>query len=729
VEATVFKEEAAELSLIADIAEKGISMMIDHEKNLLADITTDSYIRADIEDVINKVDSEKVRAMNVYLQTKKNLFDQAISAIDIFDLNGLVVASSNETRIGHQDDEEELKQEYNFDQARVANLGEVILGEVVEEKNPIVHEAPTAHLSTPLISPAGKVIGVMVAHLDFDTLNKSLNSQAADKAGLLSDTSDGFKTLNIYLINKSGLILTDTRDTKSAALRKKADSLAVQKCFSEGREVSGRYINYLKAPVVGATSCSKKNWWMLVAEVDESEILIDLVNLRNQIFIITLLVIILITLVVIFFGNRLLRSLRDNLRVIKEISQGNYKAHLNYLEKSHPRGVIGQLGVAINQMTESLDKSYRDIKDSEEKYRTLIDSSADCIKLLDENGKLLHLSRGGLNEHGFKSQAEALNWDYLKTIEPEFLPRIKETLSRVKKGEIIDFDVRHTSDPKIKGASNREWCNMTFSPVRNNKGVITNILVISRDITEKKKMENRREELDTLKNKFITIVSHQLRTPLSAVRWNLEAFLGKQIGRITKGQEEILKITYQATMEIISRVNDLIIAIDIEKGGITLEKEMISLSDTFMAVYKEMKPRLVLKNINLLYAEPKKSLPLVSADVAKMRVVFEKILDNAIRYNKEGGEIIVGIFEQVELSGARSVVFVISDKGIGIPRPEQHYIFNRFYRAPNALIVETDASGLGLYIAQNYLKAHGATIDFVSSEDQGSTFWFDFPLI
>jgi PAS domain S-box-containing protein len=239
----------------------------------------------------------------------------------------------------------------------------------------------------------------------------------------------------------------------------------------------------------------------------------------------------------------------------------------------------------------------------------------------------------------------------------------------------------------------------------------------------RKKVEERTREVDQLKNKFIQIVSHQLYTPLNVIRWNLEAILDRERGEVSPSQIETLRGAYAANMEIISRIGDLLKAMDIEEGRMTLNADTADLGDLFRSVSEEKLQPCRLKNITYEIIPPEKPIPPIKADAEKIREVVARLIDNAITYTNDGGKITVKFF--VEGDHLR---FEIADTGMGIPAFETARIFERFHRGWNASQMKPDASGLSLYISKHYISEHHGRIGFTSEEKKGSTFWFELPI-
>lgn len=239
----------------------------------------------------------------------------------------------------------------------------------------------------------------------------------------------------------------------------------------------------------------------------------------------------------------------------------------------------------------------------------------------------------------------------------------------------------------------------------------------------RKKIEERTKEVDQLKNKFIQIVSHQLRTPLSVIRWDLESILDRERGEVAPAQVETLRGAYAANIEIISRLDDLLVAMDIEEGRVRLEIDTMGIGELLQSVCEEKLQPCQLKKIMYEIVPPATPLPTIRGDAVKIRDVVARLIDNAITYSNDGGRIGVKFFV-----ADKKIRFEITDTGVGIPVSEQPHIFERFHRGWNAALMKPDASGLSLFISKNYINAHHGTIGFSSTEKKGSTFWFELPI-
>lgn len=232
----------------------------------------------------------------------------------------------------------------------------------------------------------------------------------------------------------------------------------------------------------------------------------------------------------------------------------------------------------------------------------------------------------------------------------------------------------------------------------------------------------RLAEANRMKSEFINIVSHQLRTPLTNLKWTVEFLVSKRADGITEKQTEYFRNLTENINRMGELINNLLIISRIETTGLALKKKEFSLVTLIQELIPEFEPFAQATNINLEF-KPGGKLPKISADPEQLRLVVENLLDNAIRYIKSQGKVEI----KLEKKGT-TLYFEIKDNGIGIPRDEQKYIFQKFFRAENVLKYQTQGSGLGLYISKTIVERSGGKIGFKSEEGKGTTFWFTLPI-
>ncbi len=260
------------------------------------------------------------------------------------------------------------------------------------------------------------------------------------------------------------------------------------------------------------------------------------------------------------------------------------------------------------------------------------------------------------------------------------------------------------------------FLEVTLIPVRDQNNQKIGSVRVLRDITKEK-------ELELMKSSFVSIASHQLRTPLSAIKWSLSLLSTGGLGPLSDKQNELVRKTFSANQRLINLVDDLLNVSRIEEGRLGYTFAQKNLAELTEKIYGELKPDAERHGLKFEFKKPAEELPLVSLDDKKLDIAIRNTIDNAVKYTPANGRVEIS-FEK----GQKYLFLLIKDNGIGIPEKEKKFIFNKFYRAGNAIRFQTEGSGLGLYIAKSISEKHNAMLSFDSEENKGSTFTFQFPL-
>ncbi len=233
---------------------------------------------------------------------------------------------------------------------------------------------------------------------------------------------------------------------------------------------------------------------------------------------------------------------------------------------------------------------------------------------------------------------------------------------------------------------------------------------------------DRLTELDKVKTEFISVAAHQLRTPLSAIKWTLSLLIDEGVKNLTSEQRSLLMKGYESNERIIRLINEMLIVTRIESGKMSYSFSFIHIEDLIDSCLEDFIGQAKTRNINLSFSEPASRLPYVNMDPDKIRTVLQNLIENAVFYTRDNGSITVS----AKLEDNHIKVFV-KDDGIGIPEKQKIGIFSKFYRADNALKARTDGSGLGLFVAKSIIEKHKGEIGFESKEGEGTTFYFTIP--
>lgn len=221
--------------------------------------------------------------------------------------------------------------------------------------------------------------------------------------------------------------------------------------------------------------------------------------------------------------------------------------------------------------------------------------------------------------------------------------------------------------------------------------------------------------LDESKSEFVSVAAHQLRTPLTGIRWTFNALLDREFGDLNIEQQKVVEDGLKSSIRMIDLINDLLNVARIEEGKFGLHLKRQSFAKLMDDVAGRIRRAAEEKGITLLL-DISSNLPLVEIDEEKIALALENVLDNAIKYTAPGGKVMVNASAVQE-----AIKIVIADTGIGIPKSQMERLFSKFFRADNALRFQTSGSGLGLYVVKNIVQGHGGSVSMTSGEQQGTT--------
>ena len=255
------------------------------------------------------------------------------------------------------------------------------------------------------------------------------------------------------------------------------------------------------------------------------------------------------------------------------------------------------------------------------------------------------------------------------------------------------------------------WVMVSVVPYRN----IGESLVSLVDVTDQK-------NVDTAKSEFVALATHQLRTPIAAIRWNAE-LLGKSFkGSETESQARYLDKVNRNVLRMIALINDFLSVSKLEMGTYAASREDINFSEFFTSIADEFAEKITGKQLTLNRTEDPPNT-MVNTDSRLIHIIVSNLMSNAVKYAKKGGTITMSY----QISG-KVLELVVADDGIGVPEEEIGELFTKFYRASNAQSHQTQGTGLGLYIVKQSVEQLGGTISVESGEDKGAKFTASIPV-
>ncbi len=389
-------------------------------------------------------------------------------------------------------------------------------------------------------------------------------------------------------------------------------------------------------------------------------------------------------------------------------------------ERKRAEDELKRRNIELEKTQSNLKKSFEDVKNGKKmlevlakdlaKFKLAVEGASDHIVITDIDANIIFANKaveattgystkeiigknpgklwgGQMNKEFFKKM-----WKTIKIDKNIYMGELK---NKRKNGELYDAEVH-------------------VSPILDKDGNVVFFVGIERDVSKAK-------EVDRMKSEFVTVASHQLRTPLTAVKWYTELLLSAGNSLRAKEMKYVHKI-YDSNQKMIRLVNDLLSISRIEaKHKFVIDKHSVDLSGLLNRVIADQGVAAEQANVKIETMNiPKKFLVMI--DDEQMYQVFQNLIHNAVIYSSPGGKVVVGF----ESKDGRVVVFV-RDFGIGIPIRQHGRVFEKFFRGENVAESGKAGTGLGLYIAKAIVEGHGGRIWFDSAEDKGTTFYIEFP--
>jgi PAS domain S-box-containing protein len=344
------------------------------------------------------------------------------------------------------------------------------------------------------------------------------------------------------------------------------------------------------------------------------------------------------------------------------------------------------------------------------KFKQAVEGVSDMVVITNEDGVITYANKAAEKITGYRREtmlgkktslwgnqmSEEFYRSFWRTIKIDKAPFWGEITNKRKNGELYEAEIH-------------------VSPILDGNNNLMFFVGIERDVSKIKAVEQ-------IKSEFISLASHQLRTPLSAVKWFAKMLLSEDSGKLNHIQRDFAQKINESNEREIKLVNSLLNVSRIESGKIMVEPKMTDYIKLVESVKNDFREELEKSGKRMTVIVDNK-IPEILIDEDLIRHVYSNLISNAIRYTKKKGRIVLKVFRSKKM-----VMTEIKDNGIGIPKREQLRIFEKFFRASNALKMETDGNGLGLFLSKTIVESSGGRMGFRSREGKGSTFWFSLPL-
>ncbi len=641
--------------------------------------------------------------------------------LQIVDAQGKIVVSNVQKKNGKQS---VIEGDYNFIAFRQALSGKVYYSDFVLSKET---GKPTMVFAAPVRDQekyGNPIVGAVVGHMSWPIINEILEGV------------DTPSELNLY--SRSGRLISTNIESKRNfsnldQINKEAGSF-IDKVFLSKKsltvlstEKEGDFDELISvAKSFGYLGYHGNDWALFI----ETPVDIAFAPATNQAWkiVLFLMPIFIITVgsVLFFISRFIVKPIVSLTDLTKFISAGNLKKRINL--KSNDE--IGQLASSFNSMAEKLNDAYKnledkinqrtaEIKQERDRSLTIISSMSEGLLVVDSDYKIVLLNRAArkiLQMSSLDIAGKDIREILKFSKDNAEIPAAEWPINKlIEEKEPINISV----DYGLYCGCNSLFCAANLFPIAITGSPLfaenlVGAVIIFRDITEEKK-------LDDAKSSFISIASHQLRTPISAINWISEMFLGGDFGELNEKQKKFMQNIYDNNKRSGEFVNVLLATTRLEAGRVGIKSEPTDLLELTKNVLNNLKSLIDAKKINLNLKSSE--IPKISLETEMFRQVILNLVSNAINYSRESGRIDI-IFEIKD----SDVLVTVADDGIGIPKEEQGKIFEKFYRAENAKNFIPNGTGIGLNFCRSIVASWKGKIWFESEKEKGTKFYFTIPL-
>jgi PAS domain S-box-containing protein len=752
-------------SALADSKRETIELATAQQANEINQILTITRNAADAVPEINGVsaylaDLNKTVQDPAVLRTLMNFgAGRPYLSIYLMDLKGKVVLSTDPSFLNKN----LAIRNYFKEATKGGSINEMLIGSITKQ--------PGFYFASSVKGATGKIVGVSVVKMDPQPVYETLIDSYIDKLGkfmlvnedgviiftnkensiykslgkMNEQTQTGITIENRYLGKQ---ILPLAYDQAQQAVEgKNGDPLIYE--FYDPIDKEKELINV--SPIGGSVPL------YLVSEVDYGTVTGVVDQVTNSVIVIIIIVLLLGTTIQVFSLRRVLSPLYKLNKYALAVSSGNFNEtvkvstgdELESLTESVKqmvaslKGFYGGLEEKVQEKTAELEKTLKEMKSkntdlentkkavlnvmedlSVEKDRlyfeknrieTILKSIGDGVFVTDNEGKITMTNKAAQEMSGFHL-LEAMGKDYHEIFNFRVEGRNEEEypdfVSKVLKTGKVVFLEQHSV---LIGRDGKEIPVLdSAAPVKDIEGNTYGCVVICRNNT-------RERELEKSKDDFLSVTSHQLRTPLGSMRWNVEMLLAGDAGKLPTEAMEVAQQIHDGNIRMIELVNDLLNVNRIDQGRVLDEPVETDLAQVIRDASGELEVEARERKVKIKLDLDKTTKIVI--DPKRLREVIMNLVSNAVKYNRVGGKVEVRL-----KSVSKQILISVEDNGIGVPKKDMPSVFDKFFRASNAVQSETEGSGLGLYVVKKFVEGWGGKIEMESKEGRGSKFTVCLPL-
>lgn len=412
-----------------------------------------------------------------------------------------------------------------------------------------------------------------------------------------------------------------------------------------------------------------------------------------------------------FFGKKLDNSLDFGMKqkIVYPLTIGSSLLGAILLTSRNEADISGEnkefIEAMLSNFSLSISRLQTIVRSQNSRTGSLIESLSDGVIMFNAEKNIVLMNPRASQYTGIPIASPSINDVYSLFVEYDIAGMINRSL--------LNGETAHLEEIVME----KNFYELFIIPVKDVYGKIVGGAIIFHDITSLKK-------IDKMKTEFVSVASHQLRTPLTAIKLFTDMLIREEVGKLNPEQAEYLSNVHESTERMVRLVNDLLNVTRIESGRLRINPEQINVKVFIEGIIAEAKPLAREKNTKIISAYDS-TLPIVPLDQNLMRQVIQNLLVNAIRYAREkNGTVALDVKKNDE----EFFTITVRDNGIGIPADVQDRIFEKFFRANNAIKSVTEGTGLGLYVSKMIVESSGGKIWFESIDGKGTTFFVKLPI-
>jgi|GEM_PF-2257552 len=376
-------------------------------------------------------------------------------------------------------------------------------------------------------------------------------------------------------------------------------------------------------------------------------------------------------------------------------------------------GVIAAISMILSAVVTERLKTESELINERNKDEAILQSIGEGVVVIDTNGIILMINQAAQTMLGIELK-DAIGHHYEKIVHIE--DKIGIPLKEKRRPFILALSSNKviTDNYYLRPRNNKRFpVTMNIAPIIF-KDKVVGVIDVFRDITHE-------IEVDAAKSEFVSLASHQLRTPLTTMKWYSHALMQEGAPNLSTKQLEYIKEIYHNNQRMVGLVNSLLNVSRIELGRFLIKPVSLDIRKVANELIHDVKTYADSRNITI-QKQYDITTPLVEADPNLIKIIFQNLLNNAIKYSKEHATVHFRI-----KNNNKEIIFTISDTGCGIPKDQQDKIFTKMFRTENARAIDPEGSGLGLYIVKSIVEQSGGHVWFSSEINKGSTFYVALP--